>query len=473
MENRKESKDTNNNSIAVTKQKQQEEEDNAHEDDEDFHEEFRCCVCLELLYKPVVLACGHISCFWCVYNAMNILHESHCPVCRHPYNHFPSICQLLHFLLMKLYPVTYVRRERQVGEEEKKVGHFSPQFDQQLFGSNPNEGLDILEIPLCSPSCQQTTLYSESHCSGEGKSSSCMNLLEDCGDDTTFRFASSSETLETTGNAPDPECSLLGNELEHKAQNHVSVNDLPCAACKRMLFRPVVLNCGHVFCELCVVVPEDGNSRCPVCQSLHPHGLPSVCLILEHFLEEQFPQLYARRREASLKQINCSTQAQQRPGRILSSPKNVYESWWLGNGPKVHVGAGCDFCGMYPIIGERYKCKDCVEKIGFDLCEACYNNPVKIPGRFNQQHKPEHQFEIIQPSLLYRLDAEFSDDDGSDTAETLDGVSRAPIMASDAPQDLEDDTNDLDNVSPANMLSAHFSLDQEDDFDDPSSDLPF
>lgn len=62
-------------------------------------------------------ACGHISCFWCVFNAMNIWHESNCPVCRHPYNHFPSICQLLHFLLMKLYPAIYKKRERQVTGE--------------------------------------------------------------------------------------------------------------------------------------------------------------------------------------------------------------------------------------------------------------------------------------------------------------------------------------------------------------------
>lgn len=59
-------------------------------------------------------ACGHISCFWCVYNSMNHVHESNCPICRCPYNHFPSVCQLLHFLLLKLYPIAYMRRERQV-----------------------------------------------------------------------------------------------------------------------------------------------------------------------------------------------------------------------------------------------------------------------------------------------------------------------------------------------------------------------
>ncbi|XP_022852848.1 E3 ubiquitin-protein ligase PRT1-like [Olea europaea var. sylvestris] len=83
---------------------------------EDFPDEFQCCVCLDIMYKPVVLACGHISCFWCVFKAMDSFRESHCPICRNPYNHFPSICRLLHFLLLKLYPSAYKRRERQVAD---------------------------------------------------------------------------------------------------------------------------------------------------------------------------------------------------------------------------------------------------------------------------------------------------------------------------------------------------------------------
>lgn len=59
-------------------------------------------------------ACGHIACFWCVFRAMDTRHGSHCPVCRNPYNHFPSICWLLNFVLLKLYPSAYKGRETQV-----------------------------------------------------------------------------------------------------------------------------------------------------------------------------------------------------------------------------------------------------------------------------------------------------------------------------------------------------------------------
>ena len=99
--------------------------------------------CRDLLYKPVVIckisffftftlqqlgyailfkthlsstgaACGHMSCFWCVYKAMHIFRESKCAVCRQPYKHFPRICQLMHHLVLKLEPADYKRREKEV-----------------------------------------------------------------------------------------------------------------------------------------------------------------------------------------------------------------------------------------------------------------------------------------------------------------------------------------------------------------------
>jgi hypothetical protein len=102
---------------------------------------------------------------------------------------------------------------------------------------------------------------------------------------------------------------------------------------------------------------------------------------------------------------------------------------------------------MIPIIGERYKCKDCSEEIGFDMCESCYNNPSEVSGRFNQQHKPEHNFEIVPPrgigEFIYMLNLDQSDD-------------------TDALQDVEDGSNDLLEVS-ALVLSVDVAPDQEDD----------
>ncbi|KAB2600460.1 E3 ubiquitin-protein ligase PRT1-like [Pyrus ussuriensis x Pyrus communis] len=395
--------------------KQQQEQQEELEDEE-FRKEFECCICLDLLYKPVVLGCGHISCFWCVFNTMNAFHESYCPICRDPFNHFPSICQLMHFLLQKLYPGVYERRGKQVEEEEKEVGFFSPQFDNSLSGSHRIEESNILG-----------NVHSKN-------SESC------------------SSGNEATGNAAIQEGCSRDCNLGNGTHQRVSVSDLLCAACKNLLFQPVVLNCGHVYCESCINIPADGISKCQICQSMHPKGFPSVCKILEHFLEEQYPEIYLQRQVSSLK-----LHVRQRADQSSSTLSDDYLSCWAGQ--KVHYGVGCDCCGVSPIIGERYKCKDCVEKIGFDLCGACYNEPSNIPGRFNQQHKPEHKLELVPPGrlpvILYQLD-----DDRAVFQEDLETVTAAPI-----PEDPENGPSNVQNGSPAFVFSADSSVDLDDDSD--------
>lgn len=52
----------------------------------------------------------------------------------------------------------------------------------------------------------------------------------------------------------------------------------------------------------------------------------------------------------------------------------------------VHFGTGCDCCGAFPIRGKRFKCLDCPEAVGFDLCETCHQGDLVSYGRFNQRH---------------------------------------------------------------------------------------
>jgi hypothetical protein len=59
-------------------------------------------------------------------------------------------------------------------------------------------------------------------------------------------------------------------------------------------------------------------------------------------------------------------------------------------------------------MGMRYKCKDCTERIGFDLCGECYNNRSKLPGRFNQQHTSDHRMELDNTRLYGGLIAQLS-----------------------------------------------------------------
>ena len=78
-----------------------------------------------------------------------------------------------------------------------------------------------------------------------------------------------------------------------------------------------------------------------------------------------------------------------------------------------HHGVGCDVCGVFPIQGRRYKCLDCPDAVGFDLCHACHASNLDaqsrddgagiVRGRFNQTHRPEHVMEEVvpRPTLLH------------------------------------------------------------------------
>ncbi|KAF9617843.1 hypothetical protein IFM89_039025 [Coptis chinensis] len=85
---------------------------------------------------------------------------------------------------------------------------------------------------------------------------------------------------------------------------------------------------------------------------------------------------------------------------------------------------------MFPIVGERYKCNDCEEAIGFDLCGECYNTSSKLPGRFNQQHTPKHKFELVNSDLIRNIMRRLVSEHFED--------SYAPVLSDDASEDLED-----------------------------------
>ncbi|GAB4841331.1 hypothetical protein Ancab_022057 [Ancistrocladus abbreviatus] len=358
--------------------------------DENISESFICCICLELLYKPIVLSCGHVSCFWCVHKSMSGLRESHCPFCRHPYHFFPTICRMLYFLLLKMYPLAYKRREHEILEEEKQMGCFSPQLDDNSSGVHPHSGLTGSSEPEPAMVPSSPSNKSSVPCSSIGgtvtnnvqQSESCP-LLQD-----------------NHITAANQENNLSQSDFDGTC-NEVSIADVLCSACKQLLFHPAVLNCGHVYCETCIAVPEDDIFRCRVCESPHPSDFPKVCLEFSKFLEEKFPKEYASRRDAvQCRQVRLQNRS--RPPCSKNTAKKGFPSeeglplWGEGNS-KVHFGAGCDSCGMFPIVGDRYRCKDCVEAIGFDLCGDCYNTRSKLPGRFNQQHTPDHKFELAKP----------------------------------------------------------------------------
>nr|DAD23927.1 TPA_asm: hypothetical protein HUJ06_025390 [Nelumbo nucifera] len=299
-----------------------------------------------------------------------------------------------------------------VSEEEKTQDCFSPHIDDHLSGQE----LNLLGCTAHSSAMGSQIIFSMDTCSAGKMNSSATAVPSEL--DTSFHDTSI----------------IIPKEEDIFA-------DVMCPSCKQLLFRPAVLNCGHVICESCIAIDVDETLRCQICQSLHPNGCPKVCLELHNFLEKQFNVEYALRREAVQdKQVHCQSgipSTSEREAWPSKIDKNF--SWLAEYGPKFHLGVGCDSCGVLPIIGDRYRCKDCVEKIGFDLCGDCYNTSSKRPGQFNQQHKPEHKFERIR--LNYRLETEQSDD-GSVVPVLSIHASEESENASNAPNDNAPEVTD-------------------------------
>ena len=59
--------------------------------------------------------------------------------------------------------------------------------------------------------------------------------------------------------------------------------------------------------------------------------------------------------------------------------------------PYVHFGVGCDGCGAFPIRGAAFRCLDCPDDVGFDLCAECHSSPLVVTGRFDQGHTSNHR----------------------------------------------------------------------------------
>jgi hypothetical protein len=97
-------------------------------------------------------------------------------------------------------------------------------------------------------------------------------------------------------------------------------------------------------------------------------------------------------------------------------------------------GIGCDACGVFPVVGRRYRCADCPEAVGYDLCGGCRDATAEGDegdgagegegeagareqrvkqrqrqqqqqqqqqqrGRFNQRHRASHRMVKVRPSL--------------------------------------------------------------------------
>eukprot|EP00850_Spirogloea_muscicola_P022446 SM000295S11281 [mRNA] locus=s295:52133:54794:- [translate_table: standard] len=399
--------------------------------------DFQCPICLSLVYKPVINACGHAFCFWCIHRAMNPIRESHCPLCRRVFGHFPAICELLHCAISQAFPQQYQARAEETRDDEIANNVFSPDLD----AAAPDAG-------GCDPS----------QCAAR--------------------------TPATEGDPIDATCGCGGNEPVTPMGCSLNIAAFECGACSELLHEPVVLNCGHVnhshvlnhfLAAICLRCADTQQSQpnwlCPLhgCMARQPEGMLGKCMTLEKVLMTSHPDAYSSRsgrsttmatsaaasEDATMPQSSAREPAEARLHSEASSSDRgsgtsglSYQDQDRRHCPEaessavpqvggdqgmvtlvqraweniaavarrrqaarsqqeqesldtllketraqnyIHTGVGCDACGAFPIVGRRFHCKDCPEAVGYDVCSDCQQGPLPAAGRFNQRHRLEHR----------------------------------------------------------------------------------
>lgn len=206
-------------------------------------------------------------------------------------------------------------------------------------------------------------------------------------------------------------CHSLQYFLEdYKNKKTYNEDLLQCSICLDILWKPVVLACGHCICFWCLEKANNRNHGCPLCRKTIKCK-PKVVLKLHNFIIDHFPQSAERAKEviAFEKNVIKQTDASARTEESIVSKLIVTlaENLNVSDMEKYSWNSlCCDGCGMSPIIGSCiYSCTNCLVVVGFDLCEECYEhykiNPTTIIGLYEQKHDPEtHKFVKITPTML-------------------------------------------------------------------------
>mmetsp|Transcript_30030 Transcript_30030/g.52006 ORF Transcript_30030/g.52006 Transcript_30030/m.52006 type:complete len:421 (+) Transcript_30030:172-1434(+) len=355
---------------------------------------FNCSICMELMYKPCVNTCGHSFCFWCMHHAMDVLKTSHaCPLCRAPFRHFPAVCVPLHSYLARTFPEEMKVKEEETKKLEKEE-YCTESPAVAVVQPNDDGSFDIQEAFKC-VECHglavPPTVLTCGHVVCCGSANQKMRQRKKCPVDGCV-----GKIMAAEGVGGDSVCALVDKIL----CDHLSEREYHEAAAASAQLCSGLLHSEDVTPVAATSVAADADNGETSTTSFRPNenviltGLASArgsCLNGRLSVVNSFCATTDRYT------IKVDHALNDMPKQFQVKPKNLLKC--------VHFGVGCDGCGIYPITGRRYKCQDCSEEIGFDLCGECYDDGVHkrasvgddgnvvAAGRFNQQHHPDHSME--------------------------------------------------------------------------------
>jgi len=201
------------------------------------------------------------------------------------------------------------------------------------------------------------------------------------------------EEEKTTGFFSPP----LHSETSSSSDSDLS-SCLRCENCHKIPASPLIPTCGHILCIRCC----NTSQKCPLptCQLKFAY-FPEVFRPLQEYLQSEFPDLWEAANTEEQNEVPSLAKPDvldvlderfkvQGPGVNLSTDGDKVK---IEIDPEtfVHYAYGCDGCGMFPLRGRRYRCLDCPEKMGYDLCKECYSSELRFSGKFNQNHTIDHR----------------------------------------------------------------------------------
>lgn len=312
-------------------------------------DDFRCPICLNLLYKPAVVpTCGHTFCFHCLFRSMSPYEATSCPLCRKHFSNLPGV---------------------RVGEGPGAMPVAQAWWWRARFGILRAQSLNHPPMQVC------LALH----------------------DALRLSFP---EQYAQRGSEEEEEVRLQGYELPSADEDAAPGSEgapvgacpafLRCAdpTCALALALPSVLICGHALCCAHVAQPpaEGAGTQgwtCPKCEETTL--LPvSSCAALDAAVRKLAPAAHAqaleRRGTRPVVPVGADKLGPARPAPRPDAPPAADDllearatNFVANFAPDsyIHYAVGCDGCGVHPIAGRRWRCADCKAAIGFDLCQSC------------------------------------------------------------------------------------------------------
>ena len=321
---------------------------------------------------------------------MDLLNETHhCPLCREEFTHFPAVCWSLQKYLKDTFPSEMKDREEEVGKLEKEEYNAeSPEAPASLKSEDKNALNALLENFQCTE-CGKTpappTVLTCGHivCCGTEKTS--LRQKKTCPVEGCIGKMAAAGQSKT--------CSLIDTILKKHMTKEGYAQAASTASC-----------CSGIFLETNSAAADDVGLDTN--KDENKSFVPGDRVVIHGLRSEKGSKFNGKMariesRDDGTGRYTC-TVFDISPGvnmAIRAKRENLRKT---KEDQYVHFGVGCDGCGVFPIVGQRWKCDDCSEEIGFDLCGDCYDCGVhkregKVTvGRFNQQHRPDHNMILME-----------------------------------------------------------------------------